>query len=727
MPFRFFRYLLFIWLASSCRQEKEPEAGKDWPNYGGNKFGNRYSPLDQINLANVDKLQVAWSYFAGATPDTSKVKTPRSRPIQCQPIVIDGVLYGTTADLSLFALHADTGKEIWKFIPMKDGKRYNVTNSNRGVTYWSEGDDKRILYSAGSLIFAVNAVDGKLVNEFGNDGIVDLHTGLVEDPTLDISKLSVTANTPGIVFKDLYITGSTLPESGDALPGNVRAFNAKTGKLAWVFHTIPRPGETGYETWPKDAWKYMGAANNWSGLTVDAKRGDVFFGTGSPSADFYGGNRQGQNLFANCIISLDASSGKLNWYYQVIHHDLWDRDLPCAPNLATITREGKKIDVVAQATKDGFIYVLDRETGQSLFPVEERKVPVNGLPGETPWPTQKFPSKPAPFASQVFTDADITDISPEAHEFVADIAKKYSTPNKFTPPDTAGIIAFGFSGGAEWGGNAVSPDGILYQNANNDPWILQMMDSASRNNQLADKSVGNALYLTNCSACHSKDRRGSGNEFPSLVNIDKKRRPNQIHEIIKNGSGRMPSFARLTSDERTAIVNFLLNKPSSPSVPVNDHLDTRIPKSTNPAFGFKPAYVINSWRRLVDADGYPGVKPPWGTLNAIDLSTGNYLWRIPFGEYKELTKKGVPQTGTPNYGGPVITASGLLFIGATMDEKFRAFDMKSGKVVWEYQLPAGGFATPAVYEVKGKQYIVIAAGGGRGGNNGGDYIAFSLK
>lgn len=722
-------YTIGILLMISCTNtETSMQTGKDYPVYGGNKAGNRYSPLDQINLNNVMNLRVAWMYDAAEIPDPNDSKPPRPKAIQCQPIVVNGILYGTTPDLKLFALDAGTGKQLWKFEPSKDGKRYNVINVNRGVVYWEIGNDKRILYSAGSNLYAVDAGDGKPVQEFGQNGVVDLHEGLAPDANHDVSQLSVTANTPGIVYKNLLIIGSAVPESGDAAPGNVRAFDIVTGKLKWVFHTVPQPGEFGYDTWPKDAWKSIGAANNWSGLTLDEKRGVVYFGTGSPSSDFYGGNREGTNLFSDCVMALDAASGKMKWYYQTIHHDLWDRDEPCPPNLATIKKDGKTIDVVVQATKDGLVYVLDRDKGTSIFPVEERRVPTDGLPGEHPWPTQKYPAKPLPLSHQVFTEADITDISPEAHAFVKEQFLQFKSDSKFTPPSVSGTLVFGYSGGAEWGGNAISPDGVLYQNSNDDPWILQMIDTATRNKEFASLSTGNALYIMNCASCHGQDRKGSGTAFPGLVNIGKKRTATEIQSIVKTGSGRMPAFQRLSDEDRTSIVNYLLNMPANRTQPYSEHSTTPpVQEVKNKEFGYKPAYVNKVWKKLTDPDGYPGLKPPWGTLNAIDLNTGDYLWKVPLGEYPELTKKGIPVTGTESYGGPVVTAGGLVFIAATRDEKIRAFDRKTGKIVWEYQLPAGGFATPITYEVDGTQYIVISAGGARGLKAGGNYIAFALK
>ncbi|GEO11757.1 outer membrane protein assembly factor BamB family protein [Segetibacter aerophilus] len=696
--------------------EKPLQAGKDWPYYGGNKEGNRYSPLDQINLKNVKDLKVAWMYDAAVTKKGS---------IQCQPIVVDGVLYGTTPDLNLFALNAATGQQLWKFVASKGDR----PNQNRGVMYWQDGEDKRILYSISSGLYAVNAKTGELVTSFGKDGRVDLHEGLQTNLDHDVSKLSVNATSPGAIYKNTLVIGSAVSEGGDAAPGHIRAFDIVTGKLKWVFHTIPQPGEFGYNTWPKDAYKTIGGTNSWSGMTLDERRGLVFFGTGSPSSDFYGGDRAGSNLFANCIVALEAETGKLKWYYQTIHHDLWDRDHPCPPNLGTIKQNGKKVDVVVQATKDGLVYVLDREKGTSLFPVEERPVPTKGLPGEHPFPTQKFPLKPAPFARQTYTEADISDLSPETHAYVKAQYLKLKTPNKWTPPNTTGTLLFGYSGGAEWGGNAVDPDGILYQNSNEEPWELKMSDreTAATGKQNGPVTPGNALYLTNCSSCHGQDRKGSGPELPSLINIDKKRTVTDIRNLLKTGSGRMPSFRHLSEKDRNLIVSFITNKENGKATVNMKELRTEAKTNVSKnRFPYKPPYVSDPWKRFTDQNGYPGIKPPWGTLNAIDLNTGEYLWKIPFGEYPELAKKGVPTTGTVSYGGPLVTAGGLVFIAGTKDEKIRAFDKKTGSMVWEYQLPAGGFATPITYEVDGKQFVVIAAGGGRDQKLGGNYIAFAL-
>ncbi len=718
--------IAFIETFEACNSHKNKTAAlpdKDWPIYGGNKAGNRYSDVDQVNLENVKDLKVAWTYFAN-DPDTGSNKNKRrTREIQCQPIVVNGVMYGTNATLKLFAVEAATGKELWKFDPFKDTvARYNV---NRGVAYWESGNDKRIIFCAGPTLFAIDAGSGKIITSFGNNGKVDLHEGL--SINFDASNAAISATTPGVIFKNTLVLGSSMPESGDAAPGYVRGFDVVSGKLKWVFHTIPLPGEPGYETWPKDTYKKLGATNNWSGLTLDEKRGAVYLGTGSPASDFYGGVRPGKNLFSDCILSLDAETGKLNWYFQTIHHDLWDRDMPCPPNLITVKHDGKMVDAVVQATKDGLVYVLDRDKGTSLFPIEERPVPTKGLPGEQPWTTQQFPLKPAPFDNQQFSDSDITNISPASHDFIKKIFDSTQHGNKFDPPSISGTVLSGYSGGAEWGGNAIDPGAILYQNANHAPWILKMISREDKLKEMEGAKDPQALYMANCSACHGADKKGNGKEIPNLLHLEERLNGENVYRILNNGQNRMPSFQNMPDPQKFALIRYLLNiKDEQKQPPASEHADKVSATAKNKDYPYEPAYLSKVWTKLEDQDEYPGIKPPWGTLNAIDLNTGEYLWRVPLGEYPELTKKGIPITGTESYGGPLVTAGGLVFIAGTRDEKFRAFDKKTGKAVWEYQLPAGGFATPITYVAGGKQYIAIAVGGGRGLKAGGMYMAFAL-
>lgn len=714
-------------LAFGCNNEdRNDQTGVDWPVYGGNNFGNRYSPLNQINTENVQYLNVAWEYQTGENKSGE-----RPFEIQCQPIIVNGVLYGTTPQLKVFALDAATGKEIWVFDPFKTSEpQYHA---NRGLSFWEGKGAKRILFTAGSFLYAIDAYTGLPVTEFGEAGKVDLHKGLEENLSHDISNLFVIATSPGIIYKNTIVMGSRVSEFGDAAPGHIRAYDVLSGKIKWIFHTIPQPGEFGYDTWPKDAYKKIGGANCWSGMVLDSKRGVVYLGTGSPSVDFYGGDRHGTNLFANCILALDAETGRRIWHFQTIHHDLWDRDLSNPPNLVRVKHQGKLIDAVAQATKDGVIYVLDRDSGKPLFPVEERPVPTNGaMPGEQPWPTQPYPVKPKPFSRQFFTKEDFNDMTMEGYQFVKKRFEETRSGNKFIPPNSAGSIIFHIGGGAEWGGTAADTEGILYVNANDMPWDLKMMDLATGMAQQKEEKVsrGKALYLANCAVCHGVDLKGSGNKsYPSLLNISERANKKDIFDIMNTGKGMMPSFRHINVSKQAAIVSFLL-KDNIAAQSEDLHQQSNLTNKQadeKSVFPYVAPYVNNGQVQFRTPDGYPAVKPPWGTLSAIDLNSGEFLWQVPLGEYPELKRKGVAPTGTENHGGPIVTAGGLLFIGAAQDELFRAFDKKSGKILWEFKLPAGGFATPATYEVNGKQYVVIAAGGTKYGKKpGGSYMAFAL-
>jgi quinoprotein glucose dehydrogenase len=683
----------------------------DWSTYLGDRANSHYSPLKQINTTNVTQLEVAWTYQSGgARPDG------RSQ-IQCNPLIIDGVLYGTSPLSVLFALDAATGKELWRFNPLRGGGDHQALGVNRGVVYWADGDDRRILYSAGSTLFAVNAADGKIISSFGDAGRVNLKSGLGRDA----NQLYVVATTPGIVFRDLIIMGSRVAEGpGPSAPGHIRAYNIRTGQMAWIFHTIPQPGEVGHETWPADAWKFMGGANCWAGMALDEQRGIVYVPTGSAAFDFWGGNRIGQNLFANCLLALDATTGKRRWHYQFVHHDIWDRDPPAPPNLLTVNHDGKSIDAVAQVTKSGHVFVFNRETGESLFPIEERIVPPSDLPGEAAWPTQPIPLKPAPFARQIFSADQITDISPESHKAVLEKFVTLRPHTPFMPPSREGTIIFpGFDGGAEWGGAAVDPRGILYVNANEMPWILTMVETKPKDGPIL--SSGEQIYAQICAACHGVNRSGDpARTFPSLEKIAEKLKKPDIVQLLNTGRGMMPSVAFLSTEQKEAVAGFLLGEAPAgrtPDQPVTSGADVLLSEP----------YTHTGYTRWLDTNGYPAVKPPWGTLNASDLNTGEYVWRTPLGEFPELTARGIPPTGTENYGGPVVTAGGIVFIAASQDEMFRAFDQRTGKVLWQTKLPAAGYATPATYMVNGQQFVVIACGGGKCGTKSGDaYVAFAL-
>jgi quinoprotein glucose dehydrogenase len=542
-----FPICIILLLVAGC---SHPEPDTEWRDYGGNKAGNRYSPLRQINLLNVQTLRPAWTYHsAGSTGKNAGGGKAPDQEIQCQPIVVQGVLYGLDPALKLFALDAETGRELWKFDPFS--KLTPMYTRSRGMVYWEDGKDKRIFFTAGSGLYAVDAATGKAVPGFAEAGRLSLYTGLGINH--DVRNLYVAATSPAVIHQNILIIGSAVSEAGNAAPGYVRGFDVRTGKLLWTFHTIPQPGEPGYETWPKDAYKWAGGVNNWGGMALDEKRGLVYFGTGSPSSDFYGGDRAGMNLYANCILALQAQTGKLKWYYQTIHHDLWDRDIPCQPSLTSIVQNGKKEDVLVQSTKDGLVYVLDRDDGHSVFPVAERPVPTEGLPGEHPWPVQKFPVKPAPLCNQFMTDSDITNISKEAHDYVERIFNGTSRNEKFSPPSTKGTVLIGYSGGAEWGGNAVDSNGIFYQNSNNAPWLLRMISRKDQQKEIAALSRGDGLYISNCASCHGADRRGNGQEVPELLHIRTRLPQAEIARVLKTGQGRMPSFQTLPEADRQAI------------------------------------------------------------------------------------------------------------------------------------------------------------------------------
>lgn len=704
------RLFLFAVLATPTTLLRS--ADSNWDTYLGGKESSHYSTLRQITPSNVGKLEVAWTYRSGGSDARNHSQ------IQCNPLVIDGVLYGTSADLQLFALDAATGAPLWRFDPAEE-KGITKAGVNRGLVYWENGADRRVLYANDHFLHAIDARTGKRIPAFGNGGSIDLKEGLGRD----VGRLSLQVSTPGVVYGDLLIMGMRLGEGpAPAAPGHIRAYNVRTGELEWRFNTIPQPGEYGYETWPPNAYQYIGGANVWTGFALDEKRGLVFCPTGSAAFDFWGGNRIGQNLFANCLIALDAKTGRRVWHFQFVHHDLWDRDLPAPPNLMTVRKNGEKIDAVAQVTKSGHVFVFNRETGEPLFPIEEVPVPMSQLQGESAWPTQPIPVKPAPFARQLFSYNEISDISPESHRTILEQFAKIRPHTPFMPPSAEGtIILPGFDGGAEWGGAGTDPEGVLYVNANEMPWILTMVPSRQKGE--APLSSGRAIFTQICAACHGMDRKGNAAQnVPTLVGAEQRLKKPDVLALLETGKGVMPSFGFLNDAQKQAVVDHLFGEAETHL----DDSDRNDELAGMDVLGTIP-YTTTGYNRWLDTNGFPAVKPPWGTLNAIDLNTGEYKWRVPLGEWPELAAKGVPPTGTENYGGPVVTAGGLIFIAASRDEHFRAFDKRSGKELWKTKLPAAGYATPATYMVNGRQYIVIACGGGKIGTPSGDaYIGFAL-
>jgi quinoprotein glucose dehydrogenase len=661
----------------------------DWI-YGGNPNGSRYSPLKQINRQNVAKLREVWRH---------DVTIARGSGLQTQPLVIRGVLYGNTPGGAVFALDGATGKQLWSWQPDVSG-RYSV----RGYTFWSDGKDERLFAGVGRYIYALNAKTGKPIDGFR----IDLHQDLVRDP----EKQSVALTTPGVIYKDLLIVGGRESEGLPASYGDVRAYDVRSGKLRWAFHTIPRPGEFGYDTWPKDAWTYTGAANNWSGMVVDEKRGIVYVPTGSAASDFYGANRAGDNLFANCLLALDAASGKRIWHFQAVKHDLWDRDFPTPPVLITVKRDGKTVDAVAQATKSGHVYVFDRANGTPLFPIEYRKFPTSTLEGEHTAETQPLPTRPAPFARQLLTAEMLTNRTPEARQWAAAEFAKFRSAGQFLPlaQDQETVVFPGFDGGAEWGGQAFDPEtALFYVNANDIVWTSSMAVNTPA-------ASGRDLYRQQCAVCHREDLGGNEAQAPALTNVKARLSAERITALIQNGAGRMPGFPNLPAASRRAIVQYLLEGESKETAPA----------TPSP---FEMKYRFTGYKKFMDPDGYPAVAPPWGTLSAINLNTGEYAWKVPLGEYPELAAKGLKDTGSENYGGPVVTAGGVVFIAATIhDRKFRAFDKATGKLLWETLMPSSGVATPATYQVGGRQYVVVTASGGKSKTGGTDavYVAYAL-
>lgn len=687
-------------------------ADRDWPEYLGDKARSHYSPLNQIDARNVGRLEVAWTYHAGDARDDNLSQ------IQCNPLIIGGVLYGTTPQLKLIALDADTGHERWRYDPFAGSAKGGAVGVNRGVAYWAEGDDHRILFSADHFLYAIDANTGRPVPGFGNEGHVDIKEGLGRD----VSRLYVVSTTTGVIFKNLYFLPLRVGEGpAPAAPGHLRAYDVLTGKIVWTFHTIPYPGEAGSETWPPDAWTYVGGANCWAGMSLDERRGVVYVPTGSAAFDFWGGNRIGADLYANCLLALDANTGRRLWHFQFVHHDLWDRDLPAPPNLLTVKHNGRDIDAVAQITKSGHVFLFNRETGEPLFPIEERQLPASDLQGESAWPTQPLPVKPAPFARQLFSYDEITDISPESHRAILERFERIRPHVPFAPPSTEGTIVFpGFDGGGEWGGAATDPDGVLYVNENEMPWILTMVPTHSGANRASAR--GERVFAQICAACHGLERKGNAAQnVPSLVDISKKMNREDIVKLLQIGRGMMPSFGFLTDSQKRSVADFMLgNNPPEEAAGRSGEV------AGDDVLGGVP-YSFTGYNRWLDTNGYPAIKPPWGTLNAIDLNTGEYRWRARLGEDPALTARGIPPTGLENYGGPLAIGGGLVFIGASKDEMFRAFDQRTGKILWQTKLPAGGYASPATYEFKGRQYIVIACGGGKMGTKSGDaYMAFAL-
>jgi len=690
----------------------EPAASRDWSTWNGNANGDHYSPLAQIDRQNVGKLRIAWTFDTG-----------EEGGLETNPLVIAGVVYANTPSRKVIALDAVTGRLLWKFDSGVPG-----VGPVRSVAYWTDGRQRRIFAGVNNFLYALDPADGKPVETFGEGGRIDLR----KDLGRDYRRQSFTMTSPGVIYRDLIIVGGREPEDHPAPPGDIRAYDVRTGVLRWTFHTIPHPGEFGYETWPKDAWKDAGAANNWAGMVLDPGRGIVYVPTGSAVTDWYGADRVGDDLFADTLLALDAATGKRLWHFQGVHHDLWDLDFPAPPVLLTVNSGGRRVDAVAQTTKSGYAFLFDRVTGQPLFPIKESSYPGSTVPGEVASPTQPLPTLPAPFTRQGVTEDMLTTRTPEAHAWAVQKFRTFGggSAGQFAPPrlDKLMVALPGANGGGEWGGPAVDPGtGVLYVNANETPRLVGLVLPP------APASAGERVYQQRCSACHGLDGAGAPPDMPGLLKLDHPLTDQRITDTVHQGKGRMPPFNDLSDDQLKSLIGYVrvLVTPGAAAKTPRKIATTAEPddgeSSSNEGSRYKSS---KGW--FADPEGYPAIVPPWGTLNAIDMNTGSYLWKIPLGYYPELAAKGLPNTGTLNYGGPLVTGGGLVLIAATAyDRKFRAFDSRTGQPLWEADLPLPGLATPATYLVNGRQYVLIATGGEGGGSQfrgrtGGIYVAFAL-
>jgi len=758
-----------------------------WTVYNGGPDGDHYSPLTQINRGNVNGLKVAWSFDTG-----------EKGVLEDNPLIVGRVLYAYTQSQKVIALDAATGKLKWKF-----DSEIIARQPSRGVAYWTDGKQRLIFAAVLHFLYCLDADTGRPVASFGEGGRVDLRKDLGREYELQ----SIAMTSPGIIYKDLIIVGGRNPESHPAPPGDIRAYDIHTGKLRWSFHTIPHPGEAGYETWPDGAWKNAGAANNWGGMALDEERGIVYAPTGSAVSDFYGHDRIGDDLYADTLLALDAETGKRLWHFQGVHHDLWDRDFPAAPVLFPLKRNGKTVDALAQTTKQGYLFVFDRVNGKPLFPIHEREFPPSTVPGEVASPTQPVPDAPEPFARQRLTEEMLTNRTLEVHEWAVKQFRGFRSEGQFVPlgTDRPTVVFPGFDGGAEWGGPAVDPvNDVLYVNASE----MAATGMVALESEIG--TPGERVYKSQCAMCHGSNRAGSPPAYPSLVDVLSRLSVQQVTDDVRKGNGRMPSFPNIDEPRMKELIDFLRTSPpheerpnpiaglddpgaqrvatadqrgaavyqdhcaichgdhmegNPPAIPILTGLGKRFTATQTldllqkgrgamppmsdvqepeleallhylgvetqaPATESKPLeYSLTGYNKFLDPDGYPAIALPWGTLNAIDLKTGKYLWKIPLGEYPELARQGMKNTGSESYGGPIVTAGGVVFIGATVyDRKFRAFDSRTGKLLWEKEMPNSGVATPATYMIDGRQYVVIAASGGRDPKStpGGAYIAFAL-
>lgn len=684
----------------------------DWATYRGDQEGTGYSSLSQITVENVQLLEEVWTY------DTRDLVRPG---MSSNPIIIEGVMYFADSELNLVALDAATGEELWLFDLSEHHSRGDYLDSGimRGSVYWEDenGNNSRLFHLTKDIVWAINPDDGTLIESFGDGGYIDLKENHVWPAHLLENK--ITNTSPPVIYDDHLILDSNVFEGREDPPGNIRSFNALTGEFEWRFHTIPLEGQPGYETWEWEDNMIYGGANSWGGFTVDEERGWVFAATGSATGGIHGGGgaRPGMNLFSNSVLAIDAETGELQWYFQTMHHDIWDYDIAPAPMLATISQNGEERDVVVQTGKQGKVFVFDRDTGESLFPIVEKPVPTDAALGEVPYPTQPWPLKPDPLVRTAVYESDLTTITPESHASALEQFKRLRAGPMYTPPSVEGtIVQPGIHGGNEWGGPAFDPEtNIAYVNVNDFPFILTLdIIHPDQFADLTETAQGRTIYLAACAVCHGADREGG-----IAVALDNTTlSADELRTVISQGVNAMPAFPAFDEDELDNVVAFLQSEPgdatSTSDIDLSDENLTWSGGEGELSWSTSTPQYVPQLEYFTDHMGYHAIQPPWGKLVAVDVARGDILWSVPLGEYPGLVEMGIRNTGAENFGGMAVTQGGLIFIAATEDNRFRAFDKTSGVLLWEFEMDSPGFSTPSTYEIDGRQYVVIVAGGGGG-------------